>query len=320
MQSRRVLACLLLLAASNGAAAQSRRLSFRASGIAVEVTFANDSLARLGPQLQRTLTGGVARYQTLFAGPPKNPDGSAATRLRVSVRPDAFGGGDSDPGVIQLLVAPRPVFGFYEWRFTLLHELFHLWAAESFRYATQREQWFNEGAAEFYALQTAAQLGIIDAVTAIRIAATAVGFYQSAGDRPMISIADAGSRKAEEYFLVYEGGWAALLLLDRNIRAQTRGTNSLDDLMHWMYASFDRGHPYTNADIARGLELATGMNFQAWFDRHITGTQPLPVQTLNLGENLRLIYARVAGARDIPAPDAVLLQSLGLAPPDDRPD
>lgn len=302
----------LAIAMAGAVGAQSPTFQFRANGISVRIRFGSDSLAQLGPQLQATLTGGIERYHVLFGGPPRNADGTPSDTLAVNVVADRFGGGDSDPGFIQLLMGPRPAFGFYEWRYTLLHELFHLWSAESFRYAGQREQWFNEGVAEFYALQTAARLGILDGFEALRLAATAVGFYESAADRARLSVAEAGTRKAQQYFLVYDGGWTAALVLDRDLRGRTRNTKSLDDLMRWMYATFDRRHTYTTVDVARGLRMTSGIDYEPWFVRHITGTSPLPTATLNLGENARLLQARLAGFAQAPPPDSLLLQSLGV--------
>lgn len=62
------------------------------------------------------------------------------------------------------------------------------------------------------------------------------------------------------YSLVYYGGLTVGLILDREIRRQSGGKRSLDDLMKWLYASFDRDkRRYGIEDLARGLdELGAG--------------------------------------------------------------
>src|SRR6266850_6941639 len=63
--------------------------------------------AELKPLLSRTL----ARYATLFGGPPKDASGKALDSLIVDVASGPVGGGESDPGIIQLTVGAKPVFG-----------------------------------------------------------------------------------------------------------------------------------------------------------------------------------------------------------------
>lgn len=290
---------------------------FRAADIEVTVKFRDDRQRLLERQLRPALTGALERYSELFGGPPRGSDGLPLHSLTVHVGTDPLGGGETDPGVLHLLVGRQPIFGFYDWRLTLLHEAFHQWSAETFRYAGPAEQWFNEGAAEFYAMQTAARLGLIDDVTAIRNAATAVGFYTSAFDHDRLSLTAAGEQKGRHYFLVYHGGWTAALVLDRAIRGRTGNTKSLDDVARWMYANFDRSaRLYSTMDVARGVRESTGQDFSDFFARHVMGRLPLPVSaTLNLGELARSLQAHRAGVSDGPAPDSLLIHSLGLARP-----
>jgi len=311
--SRAAVVALLWAPSLARAQTDARTVKFRAASIGVTLRFQTDSLATLAPEMQRILTLGLERYRLLFGGPARTTTGHASDTLSVEVMSDRFGGGDSGPGVLHLTIGARPVFGFYDWRLTLLHEAFHLWNAESFRYASAREQWFNEGMSEFYALQTATHLGLIDGVEAIRIAATAVGFYTSAFEQDKLSLTNAGMQKRKHYFLVYDGGWTAALIMDHDIRDRTKGAKSLDDVMRWMYSNFDRVRMYHTRDVARGIKAATGLNYDSFFARFIEGRVALPVAAaLNLGELAMAYDARRSGITQGPPVDATLLASLGI--------
>jgi predicted metalloprotease with PDZ domain len=169
--------------------------------------------------------------------------------------------GEISPGLVRISLGEQPVFGFYDWRLVVLHEVFHLWNAGSFRYVSGAEQWFNEGITEFYTMQTAARLKLIAPLQAVDIAATSLGFYGSASDFGTISLTRAASTpdlKFRNYFLVYNGGWMAGLVLDHDIRARTNGRKSLDDPMRRMYENFDRGaRLYSTDAIVAQLKAAT---------------------------------------------------------------
>ena len=172
----------------------------------------------------------------------------------------------------------------------------------------------QRGVAEFYALQTAARLEMTDDVSTIRNAATMVGFYSSAAGQDKMSLAEAGQQKSRNHFLTYQGGFTAALLLDRAIRERSTGAKSLDDVMRWLYASFDRSSRlYSSMDLARGIREAGGYDATELFAKSVFGRLPLSVSaTVNLGELVRAIQSARTGLRDAPPVDSVLLASLGL--------
>ncbi len=199
-------------------------------------------MAELEPEVRSLLEGAFLRYSDLFGGRPRDATGLPLDSITISLVSAPVGEGDAIPGAVRIAVGEHPVFGFYDWRLTLLHETFHLWSAHSFRYAGGAEQWFNEGITEFYTAQTAARLGLLEPLRAVGIAATALGFYASApglGTLALVDAADTPALKFQNYFLVYTGGWMAGLVLDHDIRTRTDGQRSLDDLMRRMYQLFD---------------------------------------------------------------------------------
>lgn len=289
-------------------------VSFRAVGMDVTIRFREDRLRQMESQMKPLLTEALERYVEIFGGRPRGSDGQPLAQLTVHVQSDPLGGGDSDIGVIHLLVGRQPLFGFHDWKLTLLHEMFHLWSAQSFRYVGPAVQWFNEGSAEFYALQTAARLGLQDDVTTIRNAATMVGFYASAVAQDKTSLTEAGQQTGRHYFLNYHGGFTATLLLDRAIRERSGGAKSMDDVMRWLYANFDReSRLYSTMDVARGVREAGGHDATELFAKSVLGRLPLPVSaSVNLGELAQAVQGARAGMPDLPAADRFLLASLGL--------
>ncbi|QPG06664.1 hypothetical protein IT774_05795 [Salinimonas marina] len=173
------------------------------------------------------------------------------------------------------------MFGFGGWKTVLLHEIFHLWSAESIRYKDGREHWFNEGFTEYYAFKTALQLGLISADEATSIAAFPIGYYSASNGLGKISMRDAGKSnetKFENYFLVYHGGWVVAMILDHEIRLKTNGAKSLDDLMTYMYLNYPRHKKlYSTEDIVLGLEKTTGINFSDFINQYVIGVQTIPV-------------------------------------------
>jgi predicted metalloprotease with PDZ domain len=284
---------------------------FTASGIAVSLVLQDRGATALRPDAERVLRAGLDELTTIFNGPPRDSTGHPALRLTVNLSTGVAGEGDSDPGVLTIVAGEQPLFGFYSWRLVVLHELVHLWSAETFRYRDNREQWFNEGVAEYYMLRTATRRGFVAPETAPAIAAMAAGFYTSAPGAGHLSLREAGrtpANKREHYFLVYHGGWMAATILDVDIRRRTRGTRSLDDLMRWLYANRDaRARRYALDDLIRGLKAASGLDYAAFMESYVEGKAVLPI-----GEYLDLGNVALGEYRHLAPLDPALAAALGL--------
>jgi len=283
------------------------------------VVFGDAGVAKFEGELRTLLTGAVSRYHGLFGGPPRGPNGNRIDTITIQLASAVVSEGETSPGLVRISLGEQPVFGFYDWRLVVLHEVFHLWNAGSFRYVSGAEQWFNEGVTEFYTMQTAARLKLLEPLQAVDIAATSLGFYGSAPALGTISLTRAASTpdlKFRNYFLVYNGGWMAGLVLDHDIRNRTNGRKSLDDLMRRMYENFDRGaRLYSTDAIVVQLRAATGIDYTAFFDQHVRGPAPIPVaRHLSLGNLAFALTARAANARPREM-DQHLMASLGLQQP-----
>lgn len=306
-----VASCALPLALPAQIRNEDDQLRFRASDLEVTIRFRDNRAKPLGDQIRDVVSGGLAHYTRIFGGAPRAGDGTPAVRLTINVAIDRLGGGETEPGVISLLVARDPVLGFYDWKLALLHETLHLWNTASFRHAGPAEQWFAEGTAEFYAAQAAARIGVLDQLSALRAAGTVVQAY-AAGAQGAPSLtqagvpAEVGGGRGEGRRAVNHAGWTAALVLDRSIRERTGNEKSLDDLMRWLFSNYSRAEgPYATLDLVRGVRDATGEDVMEFFARHVLGRLPLPLaETPGLAE---LLSGETVS-------DALVLHSIGVRP------
>jgi hypothetical protein len=294
-----------------GASQASDTARFTASGISVSLVLRDRRVLPLRAEAERVVRAGLEEFAGVFNGPPRDPAGRPAPALTVNLSTGPAAEGDSDPGIVTVVAGEKAVFGFYSWQLVLLHELFHLWSAESFRYRDGREQWFNEGAAEYYMLRTATRRGFVAREAAPAIAAMAAGFYASAPGVGRISLREAGrtpAGKREHYFLVYHGGWMAATILDVDIRRRTRGTRSLDDLLRWLYTNRNADAlRYGVDDLVTGLKASTGIDYSGFMTRYVEGREALPLRDyLDLGD------AALGTYRRLPPLDTALAAALGL--------
>jgi predicted metalloprotease with PDZ domain len=220
-------------------------------------------------------------YTKLFGGLPRDLSGIEYSELSIHVKQGKHLSGEADPKLIILTWSKGDMFGYGDWKTLLLHEIFHLWSAESIRYQDGREHWFNEGFTEYYAVKTAVQLGLISADKAISIAAYPIGYYSASKGLGSISMRSAGANnqtKFDNYFLIYHGGWVVAMILDQHIRSKTNGAKSLNDLMSFMYKNFPRNEKhYGLEDISLSLKEITGVDFSDFLNKYVDGVQTIPI-------------------------------------------
>lgn len=281
----RILAVLMLLAvcsshASDNAASVIKQ-TIKLDDITLHYEFADTQSVAKQPAFTKTIKAGFQYYRQLFGGDPRDLQGIAYTDITVRIRHGKHLSGEADPQLLLLTWSDSKMFGLHNWQTLLLHEIFHLWSAESFRYHDGREHWFNEGFAEFYTFKAATVLGFISASDALSIAAMPLGFYHSAEGLGQLSMREAGSNnksKFDNYFLVYHGGWVAAMVLDHDIRTRTANQFSLDDAMRMLYQNYPRNKKlYSSEDIVTVLKATSGLDYQLFFKHYINGTEPLPV-------------------------------------------
>lgn len=252
--------------------------SFRHGQMQIDLEYVDSRATSFDTELRSHLARALDTYIPLFGGPPRDAGGEPCRRLRFEIKHGPAAYGEADPGLVKMTLNNQKVFGEEVWPLVVVHEMFHLWNAESFRYRSAEEQWFNEGVTELYAMRTAAKLGIIARDHVPVRFAVPLACYVTAKGLGTISMREAGAKKSAHYFLLYHGGLTAGLVLDREIRRQSGGRRSLDDLMRWLYAGFDaRERRYTNEDLASGLDQIGAGNYRQFLERYVAGREVIPL-------------------------------------------
>jgi predicted metalloprotease with PDZ domain len=251
---------------------------FDVAGVHVTIRYLDQRIAGLHPRPQALIRRAWPHMVALFGGPPRTLTRQAYDTFAVTLSYGP-GEGSSAPQSIRLQIAPEALmFGFSNWEDAILHELVHFWNANTFRYASRREQWFSEGVTEYYALRVARELGVISATDLAAKLAILAGHYVNDPAIGTLSLAGAGDERLRNYFLTYAGGATAGLVLDFDIRLSTKGSRSLDDVMRAMYRKYDRNaHLYTNDDVRAELEAAAGKRYDDFFARYVDGAEIIPV-------------------------------------------
>lgn len=182
------------------------------------------------------------------------------------------------------------------------HEMFHTWNVKRFRpaglvpYDYTRENytdllWVAEGVTSYYDDLTLARAGLMgrddylkrlgDSIDALRRrpGAAAQSLAESSFDA-WIKFNRPTPDSVNSTVSFYDKGALASLVLDMEIRRRTEGRASLDDAMRTMYRRFPLGGPgYTTADLIAVLNDITGSRFEAFFEKHIAGVEPLDFES-----------------------------------------
>lgn len=275
-----VLCCLLLMASWKAHSNETHK-KVVLENITVHYHFNDLKSLDKEAEINKLITKAFSSYTKLFNGLPRDASGNSYSEVALHIKHGMHLGGEADPRFINITWNDEKSFGFATWQTMLLHELFHLWSAESFRYQSGKEHWFNEGFTEYYTYKTALQLGLISATDALTIAAKAIGFYSASEGLGKLSMREAGGSnktKFDNYFLVYHGGWVVAFVLDNDIRQSTNGEKSLDDLMRWMYNNYHRDEVlYSIEDLNKGLKEITNTDYTDFLNAYVNGTETIPI-------------------------------------------
>ena len=267
------------------------------SNIELNLELQNEGAADYKTALIALTDTALVEFTTLFGGLPKKTNGDVYDSLTIKLKEVERGlGGEADPEIIELRVSDAMVFEVFNWEVALIHEILHLWNAETFRYVDDHEQWFNEGVTEYLTYRLAAKLGIIKSDKVVTAFSIPIANYLSAkglGQYSLRSAARTDKLKQKHYFLVYQGGFVAGMVLDHQIRSQSNGKFSLDDLMAEMYQAYSRENRYSSDSIQVLIKETMGLDFRDFFKNYINGKQIIPVgHYFNMGD---LNFDRLSG-------------------------
>lgn len=250
------------------------------SNLTLEIEFSTEQSKVYKDRLISLVDMYIYEASKLFGGLPKKLDGSFYTRLHLKLTSNGFGG-EADPEFIELRgIGDRKLFGFYNWEIVLLHEVLHLWSAETFLYADDQEQWFNEGVTEYITFRLAAKLGVLKKDQVLNAFSKPIGNYLSAkgiGEHSLRSVGKTSELKKAHYFLLYHGGFVAGMILDHQIRSRSNGKFTIDDLMRGLYKTHSRDNRYSSDSVLKLINTNMNIDFSAFFERYIDGNEIMPV-------------------------------------------
>ena len=165
---------------------------------------------------------------------------------------------------------------------TMVHELFHHWIGGAIGPAEHDSMaWFTEGFTEYYANVAIARSGAVPPDLLMRKFTNLTSGYLYFLNSSLFSgvpVADAGKRKGAYRFGVYNAGWAIALSLDVQLRSESKGKRSLDDVMRLLYERYGLvKKPLTLAAVQSAVEEIAGRSFAAFFENYVSKRNDLPL-------------------------------------------
>ncbi len=224
------------------------------------------------PLFEHATHTALAAFRDVFGVDPAKPQYLVVVNTEPEQTPGFGGAFLSGFSMTFPFVPDRNNMGL--WAFTLTHETFHLWNAYTIGRASQDEEWFLEGGADYYTARTLARSGVASRRMALGMMSQALNQYRRAAGR--VSLAGAGAAESKSGVLLYKGGWSVLAMLDLEIRRMTNDQKTLDDVMRALVRQLSGGAGgYRNADILHAVNAASGSDFTDFFVRYVTGTEVL---------------------------------------------
>ena len=221
---------------------------------------------------------------------------------------------------------------------TAAHEFFHVWNVKRLRpaglgpfdYSKEvytKSLWFVEGVTSYYSYLGLLRAGIWTQEDFLNRMAEEIQLLRYDPGRRLMSAEsssfhawffDRAPQMQETNFAnstisYYDKGAVLGMLLDLEIRSRTGGKKSLADVMRSMYQRFYeapatsyylRGSGYEEKDILNAASQISGEDFSSFFEKYISGTEPLPYDKILSAAGLALRITASPGLP--PAIDALV--------------
>jgi predicted metalloprotease with PDZ domain len=178
------------------------------------------------------------------------------------------------------------------------HEFFHLWnvkrirpdALGPFDYTKEnytRSLWVAEGITSYYGDLMVRRAGLISDREYLEGLARKIQDYQNTPGRLQMSAEEASfntwikeyrpdENSVNSQISYYDKGELLGLLLDLEIRRQSKNAKSLDDVMRYLYHDFyEKNRNYTPADFQKACELMADSSLEDLFARYVRGRDDL---------------------------------------------
>jgi len=203
---------------------------------------------------------------------------------------------------------PKTYRGFLS---LVAHEFFHLWnvkrirpdALGPFDYTKENYTkllWVAEGITDYYARVVLRRANLISEKDFLKENAKGFQTFQDTPGRFVMNAEESSFDTWIKYYRqdensdnsqisYYDKGAILGLLLDLEIRKQSHGAKSLDDVMRYLYAEFYKKNlNYTPEDFQKACELAAGSSLEQFFARYVRGLEELDYDSALAVAGLRL--------------------------------
>lgn len=191
------------------------------------------------------------------------------------------------------------------------HEFFHLWNVKRIRpdvlgpfdYENEnytRLLWVAEGATSYYENVLLQRAGLVDADDVLSGRAQSFQGLQNIPGRFETSLEEASLDAWIKYYRqdenslnnqisYYDKGEIVNFLLDVQIRTDSNGAKSLDDVMRYLYAEFaQKGKNFTPTDYQKVSEMMAGKSLEDFFSKYVRGREELDYNSILSGFGLKL--------------------------------
>jgi predicted metalloprotease with PDZ domain len=216
------------------------------------------------------------------------------------------------------------------------HEFFHLWnvkrirpdALGPFDYTKEnytRLLWVAEGITEYYGNLMVRRAGLMTETQFVDHVAAQIQDVQQTPGRLEMSAEEASfdswikeyrpdENSVNSSISYYDKGELLGLLLDLEIRRNTHGAKSLDDVMRALYTDFyKKGRNYSPSDFQKICESVAGENLNEFFAKYVRGRLDLAPEYNQRLSVVGLQLETAAATRDGAAPKAYLGADLNQA-------
>ncbi|HXF48888.1 MAG TPA: hypothetical protein VNL73_05625 [Verrucomicrobiae bacterium] len=257
----------------------TERVAVTVNGLSINLVLQGANIVTLKEEIIHVTKASFDYYIKLFGSLPEQTMGEKFTHLTIEVSQSEEWNGEAYAKRLELTFNPKPdSFDQFRWKGIVAHEIFHLWNSKSFRYSSEREQWFNEGVSQYYALKALKQMNAIDEEWFFWALGKFLQLYFADKGTGRQSMREAGLDKKQHTGLVEGGGLWIGLCLDAMVRNATKNEKSLDDLMQILFKKYNSTNKrYDLKEIKKiARQLTSGAN-DDFFEKYVDGTERLPV-------------------------------------------
>lgn len=222
----------------------------------------------------------VDYYINLMGGLPKHSSWNEPSQVLIIMNESKTMDGEVIGDNISLFMNPdaNPQEQVISW-FLFAHEFFHLWNGKTIRFDDTHSDWFKEGVTNYYTLKALYNAKLVDE-EAIKMVMNQLFYARYVNDTGLGKMAPSdaasGFDKDNHWGLVYGGGFFAGICMDMEIRHNTENTQSLDDLMRFLYTKTGVTAKLTNnQDILNQVNLLGHTDFTQFFKAYINGLEEI---------------------------------------------